>query len=105
MRFIGAQFAAMYGSSLWLELATHANAMTRRLEQGARAAGVSFAYPVEANESFPILRSEAVPALRTAADFYEWDVRDDGTTVARWVTSWDTTEQDVDRFCEELSAR
>jgi threonine aldolase len=105
MRYVGAQFAALYGSSLWHELATHANAMARRLEQGARAAGVTFAYPVDANELFPVLRSEEVPALRAVSDFYEWEVRDDGITVARWVTSWDTTEQDVDRFCEALSAR
>ncbi|HEX9093367.1 MAG TPA: threonine aldolase, partial [Coriobacteriia bacterium] len=76
----------------------------RRLEEGARAAGVRFAYPVDANELFPVLPTKDVPALRAVSDFYEWDVRDDGTTVARWVTSWDTTEQDVDRFCEALSA-
>ena len=105
MRYVGAQFAAMYGSSLWLELATHANAMAKRLEAGARAAGVTFAYPVDANELFPVLAPADVPALRAVADFYEWDARDDGTMVARWVTSWDTTEDDVDRFCEALSAR
>jgi threonine aldolase len=103
MRFVGAQFAAMYGSSLWLELASHANAMAGRLADGARAAGIEFAYPVDANELFPVLRTADVPRLQAVSDFYEWDVRADGTTVARWVTSWDTTEEDVDRFCEALA--
>jgi threonine aldolase len=104
MRYVGAQFAAMYGSSLWLELASHANDMARRLEDGARAAGTTFAYPVGANELFPVLPTASIAPLRALADFYEWDARDDGTTVARWVTSWDTTEDDVDRFVEALPA-
>ena len=102
MRYVGAQFAALYGSSLWLELASHANAMAKRLEAGARAAGVTFAYPVDANELFPQLPTPAVAPLQAVADFYVWDVRDDGTTVARWVCSWDTTEEDVDRFVAAL---
>lgn len=102
MRYVGAQFAAMYGSSLWLELASHANAMAKRLESGARAAGVTFEYPVDANELFPVLPTASVVSLQAVADFYEWDVRDGGTTVARWVCSWDTTEEDVDRFVGAL---
>jgi threonine aldolase len=102
MRYVGAQFAAMYGSSLWNELASHANSMAKRLEAGARSAGVEFAYPVDANELFPILPTTAVAPLQATCDFYEWDARGDGTTVARWVTSWDTTEQDIDVFCETL---
>jgi len=104
MRFVGAQFAAMYGSSLWLELATHANAMAKRLEAGARAAGVEMAYSVDANELFPVLPTPAIAALKDVCDFYEWDVRDDGTTVARWVCSWDTTEEDVDLMVAALPA-
>jgi len=104
MRFAGAQFAAMYGSSLWLELASHANAMAARLEAGARAAGVEFAHPVQANELFPILPAAVVPALQEVCDFYEWEARGDGSTVARWVASWDTTEDDVDRLAEALVA-
>ncbi len=102
MRFVSSQFTALYAGDLWLELADHANAMASRLEIGARAAGVGFAYPVAANELFPVLPTAAVPLLQAVADFYEWDVRADGTTVARWVCSWDTTEDDVDRLCEAL---
>jgi threonine aldolase len=104
MRYVGAQLAALYGSSLWHELASNANAMTSRLEAGARAAGVEFAYPVDANESFPVLPASAIPPLLAIADFYEWEKRVDGTIVARWVTSWDTTAEDVDRLVAALPA-
>jgi threonine aldolase len=102
MRFIGAQFAALYGSSLWLELARHANGMAARLADGARAAGVRIEYPVQANEVFPVLPDAAADALRALSDFYVWEPRGDGTSVCRWVTSWDTTEDDVDTFVAAL---
>lgn len=102
MRYIGAQYAAMYGTDLWLELGRHANAMAKRLEAGARAAGVEFAYPVDANELFPVLSRPMLEGLRATSDFYEWETRDDGRIVARWVTSWDTTEEEVDSFCDLL---
>jgi threonine aldolase len=102
MRFIGAQFAAVYGSSLWLELGMHANAMAARLAEGARAAGVELAYPVDANEVFPVLSDPAADTLRTISDFYVWEPRGDRTSICRWVTSWDTTEDDVDGLLAAL---
>jgi threonine aldolase len=102
MRFVGAQFAAAYGSSLWRETAAHANAMAARLATGAASAGIALAWPTQANEVFAVLPTAAVPALQAVADFYDWETRADGTTVARWVCSWDTTEQDVDRFIAAL---
>lgn len=97
MRFVGAQFAAVYGSSLWHELASHANAMAARLAAGAQAAGVELAWRAQANEVFAILPARVVPALRAVTDFYDWETRGD-TVVVRWVCSWDTTEKDVERF-------
>jgi threonine aldolase len=105
MRFIGAQFAASYGSSLWLETASHANAMAARLAAGAAAAGVELAWPTQANEVFAVLSAADVAALRAAAsDFYDWETRADGGVVVRWVCSWDTTEEDVDRFVAALQS-
>jgi threonine aldolase len=102
MRFVGAQFAAAYGSSLWLETASHANSMARRLAAGAEAAGVELAWPAQANEVFPVLPAPAVTVLKAVADFYDWETRADGSVIARWVCSWDTTEADVDRLLAAL---
>ncbi|MDO8963655.1 MAG: aminotransferase class V-fold PLP-dependent enzyme [Coriobacteriia bacterium] len=97
MRFVGAQFAAMYGSSLWHECASNANAMAARLSAAATAAGVVLEWPAEANEVFAVLPTGAVSALQAVADFYVWETRG-GDAVVRWVCSWDTTPEDVDRF-------
>jgi threonine aldolase len=103
MRFIGAQFAAVYGSSVWHELATNANAKAARLAAGARAAGVEIVWEVAANEVFASLPTESVAALQAVADFYDWEERGD-RTIVRWVCSWDTTDGDVDRFVAAIPA-
>ncbi len=101
MRYVGAQFAAVYGSSIWRETAESANRQAARLAAGARAARVELLWEAQANEVFALLPARAVPILRAVADFYEWESRGEAI-VARWVCSWDTTDEDVDRFVAAL---
>lgn len=103
MRFIGAQFAAVYGSAAWREMAAHANAAAARLADGARAAGVELAWEPQANEVFALLPPEAVERMRALSDFYDWEPRGEHMIV-RWVCSWDTTDEDVDRFVAAIPA-
>lgn len=103
MRFIGAQFAAIYGSSTWHENASNANATAARLAAGARAAGCEIVWEPQANEVFARVPAAAVGALRTVADFYEWEACGEDSIV-RWVCSWDTTPEDVDRFVAAIPA-
>jgi threonine aldolase len=103
MRYVGAQFAALYGSSAWRECAANANGRAARLAAGARAAGVELVWEPHANEVFALLPARAVPALQAVADFYEWEPRGE-MSVVRWVCSWDTTDEDVDRFIAAIPA-
>lgn len=104
-RFIGAQFEGYFSEAAWLETARHANAMASRLRSGLAEKGIRTAWPVEANEVFPVLTAGQIERLRQkGAVFYEWAFGDpelnDGETVVRLVTSFATTEEDVDRFIE-----
>jgi len=103
MRYIGAQFAAVYGSSAWREMADHANAMAARLAAGARTAGVELMWEPQANEVFALLAPDAMERLRAVTDFYDWEPRGD-RVIVRWVCSWDTTDEDVDRFLAAIPA-
>lgn len=106
-RFIAAQFEGYFAEDNWLKTAAHANAMARKLADGIYSAGGRIAWPVEASEVFPILKKADVSRLEAAgAQFYEWPVhglpaeqapRDDETCL-RLVTSFATTEAEVDRF-------
>ena len=103
MRYVGAQFAAAYGSSAWREMAGQANAMAARLAAGARTAGVELMWEPQANEVFALLAPDAGERLRAVADFYDWEPLGD-RVIVRWVCSWDTTDEDVDRFIAAIPA-
>jgi len=54
---------------------------------------------VEANAVFARLPKGRIAALQARRFFYEWDQA--GAEV-RWMCSFDTTEDDVDSFVEEM---
>lgn len=106
-RFVAAQFDAFLADGLWLELARHANAMARRLGQGLAAAGMEPVWPVDANLVFALLPAAAHARLSKAgAGYYVMKRRGlpkdkvlaDGTVLVRLVTSFVTTQAEVDAF-------
>jgi threonine aldolase len=50
---------------------------------------------VEANAVFAILPPEVTASLQERFPFYVWD---EHTGEVRWMCSWDTTAEDVQRF-------
>jgi threonine aldolase len=101
MRFVSAQFVALLSDDLWRANASHANSMATRLAEGVRTIpGVTLAYPVEANGVFAILPPGVTEILQRGHFFYVWD-EESGTV--RWMTSFDTTPEDVDEFVRSLS--
>jgi threonine aldolase len=101
MRFVAAQFEALLRDDLWLANAAHANAMARLLAARLRDLDdvVQLAYPVEANAVFPVLPRHAIEPLQGVRRFYMWDAERD---VARWMTAWDTTAEDVHTFADAV---
>lgn len=106
-RFIAAQFDAYLKDDLWLGLAGHANEMANRLRAGFGSLNSArLAWPTQANEVFAILpKSSAKAAQENGARFYDWlEPRDMPEKVSadevliRMVTSFATTEEDVDQF-------
>ena len=96
MRYVAAQFNALLDGDLWLRLASHANAMTRRLYDATDdLPGVSHAGPPQVNSLFPRLPREVIGPLSEWCFFWPWDPAIDQV---RWMTAWDTTEEDVDVF-------
>jgi threonine aldolase len=96
MRFLSAQLDALLTDELWLRSAAHANAMAARLaEHVSDLPGVTLTHPVQANAVFARLPERAIAALRREYDFYMWD---EAASEARWMCSWDTTEDDVAEF-------
>ena len=62
MRFVSAQFAALLADDLWLQNASHANTMARRLaDRIVGLPGVEHRQPVESNAVFAALDPRDIP--------------------------------------------
>jgi threonine aldolase len=102
MRFLGAQFNALLGDDLWLANARHANAMAARLAAGlADIPGVEIVYPVQSDVVFARLSPGCIAQLRRDWTFHVWD---EGASVVRWMTAFDTQPSDVDAFLGDIAA-
>jgi len=106
-RFMAAQFDAFLHDGLWLKLARHSNAAAARLAKRLPEAGLRSVWPVEANEVFVVLPSTADARLRAAgatygswsSDFLPADTAAaHGDKLVRLVTSFATTDADLEKF-------
>lgn len=96
MRFVSAQLAALLSEGRWIALAAHANEMAQRLYESTRSIpGVHYDAPPAVNSVFPCLPVEIIEPLREWCFFWDWDVR---RHQVRWMTAWDTSVDDIDRF-------
>lgn len=102
MRFVSAQFEALYEGDLWLRNAARANEMAALLGAGVAALeGAELAYPVEANGVFAQLPAAVIQTLLEELPgplpFHVWEA---SAGVVRWMCSWDTTPGDVEELLE-----
>lgn len=96
MRFVSAQFLAYFEEELWKKNATHSNHMARLLEQEVKKIpAVQLTQEVKANGVFAIVPSQIIPQLQEKYFFYVWD---EHRSEVRWMTSFDTQEEDVINF-------
>jgi threonine aldolase len=101
MRFLAAQFSALLDDDLWFHSAAHANAAAYRLWDAVRdLPNVTVERPA-VNSLFPVLAPEAIAPLRDWSYFWDWDP---ARNQVRWMTSWDTTDEDIERFVAGVTA-
>lgn len=98
MRFISAQFQALFTNDLWLQNARHANRMAQLLKREiSKIPQAKIIYNVEANGVFAQIPRKAIAKLQKRYFFYVWN---EAQSVVRWMCSWDTTADDVKQFAE-----
>ncbi|MGX1789769.1 threonine aldolase family protein [Bosea sp. NPDC055332] len=113
-RLIGAQFEGLLADGHWLDLARHANAMAKRLARAVETGGkLRLAWACEANEVFLVLSPQAQAVL--AAQGVQYIAWSDaalpggaelltGEVVGRFVCSFATQAEEVDRLAAVLAA-
>jgi threonine aldolase len=94
-RYQAAQILALLEGGLWLENGRAANAGAAALGE---AAGARLVLPVQANEMFLRLTAAEAASLRAQGfDFYDW-----GKGEARFVTSWDQPQVEIDALAKAI---
>ncbi len=100
MRFIAAQFNALLSGDLWLKSAEKANRMARLLaSEVEKIPQIQITQKVEANGVFAVIPREAIPFLQERYYFYVWNEQ---ASEVRWITSFDTTEEDIKGFVQAI---
>ncbi len=96
MRYVAAQFDALLTDDLWLHNARHANAMARVLADSVREIpGVALTREPAVNSVFATIPAGAIAPLQERSFFWPWD---ESIHEVRWMTSFDTTPEDIDAF-------
>lgn len=99
MRFMSSQFIPYVKENLWYTNAKHANDMATYFAQELKKIGIEPTNEVKGNTIFIILPKDIIGEMQDYSYFYVWD---ENTGEIRLITSFDTTEEDVDRFIEKL---
>lgn len=100
MRFISAQFLAMFADELWLRNATHANAMAALLaDKLKQLPQVKITRSVDSNAVFAIIPPHIVTPLQEKSYFYIWN---ESLSEARLMTAFNTTPEEIDSFVNYL---
>ena len=100
-RYISAQLLALLENSLGIELAGNANAQAFRLYEGVKDNKlIVVRHKPNANALFVELDGRLLVALQKSYRFYLWD---ESTNLVRWMSSWQTSEAEVDQFIATIN--
>ena len=103
MRFISVQFERYLSDNLWYDNAKHSNNMAQLLASKIKdIPQIQITQKVEANGIFAIVPKEIIPVLKKEYFFYDWD---ESRNEVRWMTSFDTQEEDINNFVELIKKK
>ena len=97
-RLLGLQFGAMFSNGLYERLGRHATSLALRLKDIFRKAGYKIMIDSPTNQQFVQLPNSIIDRLRENASFDYWGPRGKEQSIVRFVTSWATTESDIDEL-------
>lgn len=100
LRYLSAQFIPYLENDLWLQNAVKANNSALKLAEALRQyPQIQFTQKVESNQLFFTIPEASLKKLQEHYFFYMWN---EANNEARLVTSWDTTDEDINGLIEVL---
>lgn len=101
-RLLGLQFETLFQTSLYFDLANHANMMAQLIVEALRDLGVVFLTDSPTNQIFPILPNSVIDKLLKKYAFYVWSKVDAGHSAVRLVTSWAAQPEVINQFIRDF---
>lgn len=97
----GINFFALFENGLFLDIAKSENDLAYKLYDKLVQLGVKFDVVPSTNQIFPIFKTKHVEQLEKEIMFEVWSVGEEETTI-RFVTSYMTTNEDVEKTIEVI---
>jgi threonine aldolase len=101
-RIAGIQFDALFTDGLYEEIGRSAVEAAGRIQDAMEEKGYELLFRSPTNQIFLIMDDDEMNDLLGKVDFEYWDKYTDDSTVVRFVTSWSTTEEDVEKLISLL---
>lgn len=95
---IGLQFEALFTDDLYFNLSRHAIDMALQMKRIFREKGYEFYVDSPTNQQFIVLPNAEVERLSAHIDFTHFGQADGHRTICRFVTSWATTQEDINEL-------
>lgn len=97
-RLLGVQFATLFTDDLYLRIGRHTVDLAQRLRKALERHGYTPFIDSPTNQQFFTLPNDVIDHLRKEATFEYWGARGETHSRVRFVTSWETTEEDIKAF-------
>lgn len=97
-RLLGAQFDALFTDGLYLKISRHAIDMAMQLKKIIKKYNVPFYIDSPTNQQFIIVNNKQLDLLKKEVGYSFWETLNNDKTVIRLVTSWDTTNEDLEKL-------
>jgi len=94
----------LFEDDLYFENARHADIQAMKIKKAFTEAKIPFLFESFTNQQFPILTQEQHKKLSENFDYETWEPLDDDKIAVRFVTSWATTDDNVDRLIKAIKA-
>lgn len=97
-RLLGMQYEAFFTNDLYLRIGRHGVALAQRLRQMLIGKGYRTFIDSPTNQQFFVLPNNQIDRLLPKVSFEYWGPRGEKESKVRFVTSWETSETDIDAF-------
>ncbi len=97
-RLLGMQFEALFTDGLYMSIGRHAVKLALQLRKVLENKGYHPFIDSPTNQQFFTLPNDVIDRLMQEVTFEYWGPRGEKESRVRFVTSWETTQQDIDTF-------